>query len=417
MASLVSALKEGSRSATVGRDRNLVRHSLIVAQVTMAMVLMIGSGLLLRSFFNLRSVDPGLAADGVTTIGIALPEQQYGAPEMVEQFHRQLRDRIHDVAGARAVGMISHLPLTQSESQNGFWIEDIQNDDLPLIHASPVVMPGYFEAMRIPLITGRRLDDRDALNRTKAIVVSESFARQYWSSTQVLGKRVKSAMGSRDGREPWSVIVGVVGDVRSAGLSQDPAASIYFPALSAPGYVPRAMTVVVSSDLGEAVVTDRVRAALSGLDGNLPVADIRAMEEIVKASMAREAFTALLLAVAAGIALLLGAVGIYGVISYIFAQRAAEIGVRMALGARAGDVVGLVMRQSAAVTAVGIGVGLVASLLVARALEVFLFGVTAYDPVVIASVPLVLFGVAGLASFFPALRAGRTDPAIVMRTE
>lgn len=417
LSSLARELHEGGRANTVGRERHLMRHVLVAVQVAMATTLLVGSGLLLRSFFHLRSLDPGYDASDVATMRIALPTARYDNEERVEQFYAQLLNDLRSAPGVRSVAAASDVPLRDRASTNGWWIEDFyQGDDkqLPMVVDSRVVTTGYFETLDIPIVAGRMLNRDDALNRTGAVVVSEAFARNYWQSLDVLGKRVKSAQG---GNEEWSTIVGVAGDTRSVRLADDPTQTIYVPPINNPHWDQPSMALLVEADVPIGALVERTRSILATMDPDLPIASITTMKEVVSRSMARESFTTFLLSVAAGIALFLGAIGIYGVISYIFSQRAAEMGVRLALGARTRNVAGLVVRQSLMVTLIGIAAGIAASVAVGQTLETFLYGTTPYDPLILTSVPALLVVVAVMSSLLPALRAMRIDPAVVMRAE
>jgi predicted permease len=411
-------LKEGGRSATPSRRRHAIRHALVTGQVALAVILLIGAGLLLRSFRALQLVDPGVDTAEVQTVGIALSPRAYPDANASERFFRQLRERLSSGPDIQTVGMVSRLGFTFSPGGSGFWIEGVQYGDFPSVHDSRVASPGYFEAAGLSLLAGRPFETNDALNLTGAIVVSESFARQYWGVEEAIGKRLRSAQQGKETTEPWSTVVGVVEDARYNGVARDPVSTIYLAQVNHLGWDNQFMNLVVETNsLGSAELARRVRTEVTALDPNQPIGIVRTLDEMLADSMAREAFSALLLSVGAVIALLLGAVGIYGVMSFIFAERAPELSVRVALGARARDVGGMVLRQSVLVAGLGIGIGVAAALAGGGWLRSFLFGVGPRDPLVLVSVPLSLLVVALLASIRPAIRAMRADPAGAMRAE
>jgi putative ABC transport system permease protein len=316
---------------------------------------------------------------------------------------------------------VTLLPLGGGGSNSGYSFEDfpLGPDQVPPILGTRFTSPGYFEAMGIPLIEGRVFDRLDPAKRSDEVVVSEALARRFWPNGSALGKRLIQGL-PEDSR--WYTIVGVVGSVRDGGLHEKLWESVYFPVLrqtmSGEGdWVPRNFHLVIKTRLDPVSLAAPVRRAIWSLDPNLPLTLVRPMTEVVSHSMARTSFTMLLLVIAAAVALLLGSVGIYGVISYVVSQRTREIGVRMALGAARTDISRMVLREGAVITLVGIGVGLAAALALTRLMLALLFDVSPTDPTTFAVVPVMLAAVALLASWMPARRAAAVEPLEAIRYE
>jgi predicted permease len=411
-AALVESLKEGGRGGTTGRGRHRARHLLVSAQVALALILLVGSGLMVRSFWSLQSVDPGFDPANTLTMHLSLPGSEYADDVAIARFLRQVVERIDSLPGVETASTIHRLPVTVSGDNNGLFIEDfpVPDGDLPPVHPVRIVSPGYFRAQGIPLLSGRPMTWNDVEEVTRPALVSASFAAHYWPGGDVLGKRVRSF--DRDAQ--WLTIVGVVGDVRHGPLRQEPGEAIYWP-LTGGQDTRNNQTLVVRTEGPPLALAGAVREAIWAIDPSLPIADVKTMEQVVSDSMAQTSFAMLMLAIAATVALLMGAIGIYGVISYVVSQRLGEIGIRMALGARAEDVSRMVLRQGLLVVGVGVVLGIAGALALTRFLETILFGVSALDPATFVLVPLLLVSVAALASFLPARRAARVDPATALR--
>lgn len=414
---LSNSLKDGGRASTVGRERHRARSTLVVAQVALALVLLVGSGLMLQSFMALRKVDPGFDPDGLMTFRFALPYAEYKEPHQVLDFHRRLMDRLAAEPGVQAVGMVSGLPLTGQRSAGP--MEPVDRP-LPEGELGPIVerrsmTPGYLEAMSIPILEGRALAWDDQADQARGIVISQALARTFWPNESAVGRQIRNQASE----DSWEV-VGVAGDVRFDDVQDEPLPLAYFPVL---GGTPeelgpaRFMDVVVRGAGDPLDAISGAREALRAADPRLPMINPRTVDAVVRASMASTSFTVLLLGIAAGIALLLGTVGIYGVISYIVSRRTQEIGVRMALGAPASVVLRSVVGQGMTLTGIGVVVGLFGAWGLSRALSSLLYGVSATDPLTFAGTALLLGVVALLAIWIPARRAARVDPVEALRWE
>jgi predicted permease len=425
---LVPALKEGGRGGTVGRARHRARQALVVTQVALALVLLVGAGLMVRSFRGMASVDSGVEPAGVLTVRLDLPEAEYGQPARTARFYTGLLERVRAIPGVTRAGTVTILPLSNENSMSSHSVEDhpLRPDDLPPMLGTRFASPGYFEAMGIPLLEGKSFERIDPDAPHDGVVVSRSVAQRFWPRGSALGKRL-SPGGPGATIAQWYTIVGVVGDVREQGLHAKPVEAVYYPVRhanpdgtgAAGEWVPRDFTLVVRARAGMDPLTlvKPVREAVWSIDPKLPLADVRTMEDVVERSLARVSFTMLLLAIGAIVALALGAVGIYGVISYVVSQRTQEIGVRMALGAQPGEVSGMVLKEGLVLALLGIGLGIAAALAVTRFMRALLFEVSATDPATFAAVPLLLAAVALLASWLPARRAAAVEPLEAIRYE
>ncbi len=411
------SLKDGSRSATTGRERHRARSILVVAQVALALVLLVGSGLMFRSFVALRNVDPGFESAGLLTFRFALPGAEYTDANQVLEFQRQLTERLASTAGVQEVGMVNGIPLIGQSSAGA--MEPVENP-VPEGELGPIVerrnlTPGYLEAMKIPILEGRAPAWDDQADQFRGLVISETLARTFWPNESAVGRQIRSQGNDYS----WEVI-GVAGDVRFDAVEEDPLPMAYFPALMGSPEAPvpsRMMDVVVrvAGDPLEAI--SLARSALRDVDPRLPIINPRTVEAVVDQSMASNSFTVILLGIAAGIALLLGTVGIYGVISYIVSRRTQEIGVRMALGAPGEVVLRSVVGQGMKLAGIGLAVGLLGAWGLSRAMASMLFGVTTTDPLTFGGTGALLALVALAAVWIPARRASRVDPVEALRSE
>ena len=408
----------GARGASAGRERQLARRGLVVVQIALALTLLVGSGLAVRSFGRLAAVDPGFDPVDVLTFGLALPERDYDADARLG-FHRQLVERLRALPGAVDAAAASTIPLGGAVTGSGYSIEGRPLDDgeVPPVFMSKVVSPEYFDTLRIELAEGRRFDRLDGERGDSVVVVSQVVANAYWPGQSALGKGIRAGGPPEEGQE-WARIVGVVGAVHETTLHEDPLPLVYYPLPGAAGDAgaPATMRYAVrarnAAGLGAAV-----REAVRGLDPTLPIADVETLETLVGRARAERAFVMVLLLIAAGLALLLGSVGLYGVVSYTVAQRRREIAIRMAVGARAADVGRLVLTEAGSLALVGAALGIGAAVALTRRLQAVLFETSPLDPAVFLGVSTILVGVCLLASWLPARRAARIDPMHALRVE
>ena len=422
---LSPTLRDGSRGSTTGRERQRVRNAFVVAQVALALILLTGSGLLARSFQQMRAVDPGFDPNGVLTLRLTLPAAEYRTPGQINRFFHLLTTRLAALPGVEAAGGTSKLPLAPDGNNNsGVWVEDrpIANDELPTIHPMASVAGSYFAAMGIPVLEGRTFRDDGSDRPSNEVIVSQAFAKHFWPNGSAVGRRVKAA--GPDGG--WSTIVGVVGDVHNEALTEPLDEMVYLPVLQttqpSPGspdtvVAENAMTLTIRTGGDPLALFSTVRREIWEMDRNLPLVKVRDLSAVVSDAMARTTFTLIMIGAAAGVALLLGAIGIYGVISYMVSLRTREIGVRMALGAQTSEVRGMVVRQGMVLAAIGAAIGLVGAVGLARLISSMLYGVAPHDPITLGAVTLSLLVVAGVASWLPAMRAARIDPIEALRAD
>ena len=404
-------LKEGGRASMETRGSNRLRGLLVVSEVALALLLMIGATLMMRSLIKLQDVNPGFQPAGLLTASINLPASKYPQPEQREAFYRQLTERLEAMPGVAAVGLSSVLPMSGT-NQGGNWLVEghpINNpSDVPLLFFRNV-SPRYFQTLRIPLKRGRAFTAQDSQGAPPVVIVNETLARRYWPNQDPIGKHIG------DGRpEGWMPVVGVVGDVHHMSLAREPDPELYFSFAQNPQ---PAMRLAVRTAADPLRFAPALRRAVMDLDRDQPLSRVGSMEQAISDAVSTERFSALLLGVFASLALVLSAIGIYGVISFSVTRRTHEIGVRMALGARSTDVLRAVVGQGAVLALVGVAIGLSAAFALTRLIGSLLYGVKATDPFVFAGVSLLLIAVAALASYIPARRAARVDPMVALRYE
>ncbi|HUG41537.1 MAG TPA: ABC transporter permease [Longimicrobiales bacterium] len=409
-------LREGP-GLTASRQRNAARRGLVVFEMALALVLLTGAGLMLRTFHNLRSVDPGLDPEGVLTMELSLPSAHYFGYEAVASFHRSLSERVAALPGVVAVGATQALPLAAPTGCSILFTADAAaRQRMSECFASTIqATPGYFRAMGIE-VEGEAPSWRDVEARRGGVVVTRAFADHVWPGQSAIGQTVRgNGMG-----EPYYRIVGVTEDIRANGLNDAPVPQVFFPMLPLEGAPlwspPRAMALAVRvAGVAPATLAAPIRALIRETDAGIAVGTVRPMTEVVAASMRRTSFAMLLLGIAAAVALALGVIGLYGVIATIVEQRRPEIGIRMALGAGRGEVQRMVVGEAAALAGVGVLVGGAASLVTSGVLAAQLYGVAPRDPVTLGAVAVVLVGVALAAAYIPARRAARVEPMGVLR--
>ena len=413
-------LPGGARGATGGRRRRLVRRGLVTAQMALALTLLAGSGLAARSFQRLAAVDPGFDPAGVLTFGLALPNRAYPEPGARMAFHRQLLDRLRALPGAAGAAAVTDVPLSGLVRASGHSLEDrpLADGDVPLVFHWNRVSPGYFDALRIALVEGRDFDRLDGERAAPVAIVSRALARAYWPGESALGRGIRPDGPPEEEGEDWFRIVGVVDDVHQTGLHEDPPAMAYYPL---PGVVvgvdaPALMRYVLRAP-NAAALAGAAREAVRGIDPTLPIADVDTLEALVGRARGERAFVMVLLLIAAGLALLLGSVGLYGVVSHMVAQRRREIAIRMAVGARTADVRRLVLTEAGGLALAGAALGVASAAALTRRLQALLFETSPLDPAVFAAVSTLLVAVCLLASWLPARRAARIEPTTALRVE
>ncbi|MFY9570621.1 MAG: ABC transporter permease [Blastocatellia bacterium] len=410
---LTESLKEGGRGSSDGARRNRLRGALVIVEVAVAVVLLVGAGLLIQSLRRLQQVSPGFNPHNVLTFSIGLPEVKY-KPEQQVTFYRELKSRLESLPGVRSASGVMPLPLSGDRMRVTFETEGrpISRAELPATEIRTVGLD-YFKTVGIPLIKGRDFTERDNRKAPPVIIVNEAFARQFFPGEDVVGKRIKPGITADDEEPGMREIVGLVGDVKHRSLSADSDPEAYEPHAQ----LTFDMSILVKTETDPRSLINAVQNELRAMDKDLPAYSIKTLDEYLSASVAQPRFNTLLLAIFAGMALILTAVGLYGVMSYSVTQRTHEIGIRLALGARQQDVLKMVVRQGMALTAIGIGAGLLGAYFLTRLLATLLFGVSATDPVTFVAISLVLAAVALGACFIPARRATKVDPMIALRYE
>jgi putative ABC transport system permease protein len=404
---LSDSLKEGGRSGSEGAHRNRTRSVLVILESAVAVVLLIGAGLLVRSLWLLQDTSPGFDAHNVLTMGINLPRDKYDKPEKSASFFTELESRVAALPGVESVGLVSELPLSGQPNDMPYTVEgrppvsidQAFDDDFRRVNTN------YFKALGIPFLRGRNFTDQEVREGAKVVVISDLLARQVFPNEEPLGKRLIMAFGSA------FEIIGIVGDIRHRGLESAPNPAMYMPAYGG------SMNVVIRSQGHAASLAAAVRKEVLQIDPNQPVADVRTMEEWLARSVAGPRYRTTLLGLFALVALALASTGIYGVMSYSVSQRTHEIGVRMALGARRFDVMRLVVRQGMTLVIVGVALGLAGAFALTRLMASLLFGVTAKDPFTFVVVAALLTLVAFVACYLPARRATKVDPLVALRYE
>jgi predicted permease len=411
-----ATLKEGGRSAGDAPERHRTRHALIVGQIALALMLMIVSALMIRTFVAMRHVHPGFERpEEVQTFRLAIPERLISDPQQVARTYEDIAERLEQVPGVASVGLSSSITMDGEDNTNPLYVENVPVAEgaMPPLRRFKSVAPGYVETMRNRVVAGRSITWTDIYQRRPVIVITETLAREYWKDpSRALGKRVRSS-----GSNPWREIVGVVGDERDDGLNQPATAIVYWPLLN-DSYERRTMAYAVrSTRVGAPGFLRELQQAVWSVNPNLPLAAVQTLSEIQADSMAQTSFAMVMLAIAASVALLLGVVGIYGVIAYVATRRTREIGIRIALGAQAGDVRRMFLRRGLWLTTAGVALGIAVALVLTRVMSALLFGVGPMDPMTYVAVSATLAGVALLATYLPARRASRVDPLVALRMD
>jgi putative ABC transport system permease protein len=411
---LTESLKEGGRSGGEGARRNRVRGVLVVTELAIAVVLLVGAGLLIQSLWRLRNVSPGFESQNLLTFAVGIPDVKYPT-EKQDPFYRDLVTRVQALPGVRSASAIIPLPLSGDMFRISFAIDGrpVAKGDQPSADFF-AVSDDYFKTMGIPLVSGRVFTQRDSVNAPGTIIINQEFARQYFPGENPIGKRLKPGISTTEKEADWREIVGVVGDVRNRNLSSELRAGYFVPQAQVPF---NQMSIVVRTTGDPKSLITAVQNEVHAMDRELPVYNVKTMEEYISATVAAPRFNATLLVIFASVALVLTIVGLYGVMSYTVAQRTNEIGIRMALGAQTGDVLRLIVSQGFKLVLLGLGIGLACAFALTRVISSLLFGVTTKDPVTFAAVTTLLTVVALLACYIPARRATRLDPLSALRYE
>jgi predicted permease len=419
---LGTALREGGRALSEGRERHRTRSVLVVVQVALALVLLISSGLMIRTLVALKQVQPGFTRPGeVLTLRVSIPEAQVHEPDRVIRMYNDMVQRLRTVPGVVSVGLSNSITMDGSQDNDPVFAEDhsYAEGKLPPLRRFKFVGPDSFKTMGNPLLAGRDLTWTDTYEKRPVLLVSENLAREYWHEpAAALGKRVRENQ-----KAPWREIIGVVGNERDDGVNKKAPTIVYWPMLvnnfwDQAVMVRRSQVFAIRSErAGSASFLKDIRQGVWSVNADIPIADVRTVKEIYDKSMARTSFTLVMLAIAGSMALLLGVVGIYGVISYSIVQRTREIGIRMALGAPQSTVRQMFVRHGVILAIIGVAFGLAAAMAEMRLMTALLFDVSPFDPATYGAVSIFLIGAAFLASYLPARRATAIDPVEALRAE
>jgi putative ABC transport system permease protein len=411
---LSESLKEGSRGLAGGQRANHVRSLLVISEVALSLVLLIGAGLMIKSLAGLLKVDPGFKPDNTLTMQIALLGSKYPTANQQIAFFQDVTHRVEALPGIQSVGLISSAPLSGGVYAGGFSIEGrvTKSETEDFVADRRMISPEYFNALGIPLLKGRSFSDRDDQASPGVVIVSESWARRFLPNEDPIDKRIK--LGGRDSTRPWLSIVGISGDVRDTALESDARPCVYIPY---PQFPSSGMTLVVRAAFDPKLLISGIRDQVWAVDKDQPVTDVKTMDQYVADSVSPRRFNAMLLAIFAGLALVLASVGIYGVMANSVTQRTHEIGIRVALGAQSSHVITMVVGRGMALVVAGVAIGLAGALALTRVMTSLLYGVSATDPMTFAGVSALLVVIALLASYIPARRATKVDPMIALRYE
>jgi predicted permease len=417
--SIGGALKEGGTRTSAGSARTMTRNALVMAEVALAVMLVVGAGLLVRSFWNLMQVDPGFDRSRLSTFGLVLPGASYPDPQLRLDVFGRLLDRIRQIPGVQSAAAMTGLPPSRPVNAN-----DTDFEGLAKVEGGPIhnvdyynnVSVDYVETMKIPVVAGRGFEETDVTGGPVALI-NEALAKKFYPGMDPIGRGIRPGSSQP---LPFARIVGVLKDLKQGGVDEPAGTEVFFLASQAPrlfNFAPSNMNIAVRSSLPYETLAPQLRAAVREIDGSLPIVRMRTMDDVFEASVARPQFLALLLTVFASLALLLAAVGTYGILSYSVAERRQEIGIRMALGADRSAVLGMILRHGLLLTGIGLAAGIAASFLVNRALGSLLFNVQPNDPWTLAGVTAIITLVAIVACLIPARSATRVDPLVVLRQE
>ncbi|MFY9553400.1 MAG: ABC transporter permease [Blastocatellia bacterium] len=409
---LHAVLKEGGRS---GSARRSVRGLFVVAEVALALVLLVGAGLLMKSFQKIQEVDPGFRAERLLTMQVSLPGGKYNEPQQIDAFFQQALEKIKALPGVEMAGVSTSVPMSGSGSSGSFSIEGrtVAPGEMAPWGNRWFAGASYFQTMGIPLVKGRYFDDRDVREAPQVAIIDTTMERKFWADEDPIGKRI-SFQRDPQGNPIWREVVGVAGHVKQRGLDGESPVQYYVPHRQLP--ISTVFLVVRTAAMPTSMAA-AVRGAVQEVDRELPVFRVTTMERMVSDSMAQRRFAMTLLGIFALVALILASVGLYGVMSYSVTHRTNEIGIRMALGARVNDVLSMVVRQGMKLSLAGVGIGLAGAFALTRVMRTLLFGVSTTDPLTFAVVALILAGVSLVACYIPARRATKVDPMVALRYE
>ena len=387
---------------------------MVVSEVALALILLVGAGLMVRTFWKLQQVNIGLDPSRVMTMRLVLPQGQYPQAPAVKQFWARLLERVAALPGVESASLVGGLPPLRQLNANDTMIEGYvkapggpdQNIDY-----YQGVSPGYFEMLRVPIIEGRAFDARDGAESNRVVIVNRTLARMFYGNQSPIGRRIKESSDTA----PWRTVVGVAADAKNAGIDKPTGTELYFPVTQIDGV--RAMYLMVKTAGNPERIVGSVRAQVAQIDPSLPIAQVRLMDDVIAAANARPRFLTVLLSLFSFIALALAAVGIYGVMSFLVARRTQEFGIRMAIGARPSNVLQLVLGHGVKVGLIGVGLGTLGALVLTRFIRQLLFGVESFDPPTFAGTAVVLTLMVIAACYIPARRATRVDPVVALRYE
>jgi putative ABC transport system permease protein len=414
---LNETLKEGGRDSGAGTRGNRIRSLLVIGEVAISLILLVGAGLLINSFLRLRGVDAGYRTDNLLTMRIVLPDLKYREHAARTAFYTDVINRVEALPGVQSASVVNWIPLVRQGDSIGFSIAGVPDagpGQRPTV-MTRVVDPKYLQTMSIPLLQGRNFESQDKLESPGVAIINETMARRFWPNQDPTGKRITPGRYTSTDPNDWITIIGVAKDVRQVDLAVEPKPQMYLTYIQADFFAPRHL--IVKTSVEPKSLASVVRKTVWEVDKDQPVSNILTMDEVLSESIARQRFSMLLLGVFAAVALVLAAVGIYGVMSYSVAQRRNEIGIRMALGAQKSDVLKLTVGHGLKLVLIGVGCGLAGAFMLTRLMSSLLFGVRATDPTTFVAISVILVGVALLASYIPARRATKVDPLVALRYE
>ncbi len=412
---LTHSLKDNGRGSGSSGIRNRLRSGLVVSEIALTLILLVCAGLLIKTVLRITDVDKGFNSDGVLTMNIGLPGAKYPKPADWVRFYQQTTDRVAAIPGVQAVGITSVMPLTSNFDGRGLAVEDHPRPRGEELTVDLYVMtPGYLKAMEVPVLRGRPLNESDREKTDKVALINNTMAQTLWPEQDPLGRRIRFAGDDGSEAQQWRTIVGVVTDVSQYALDQKPPMQIYLPHAQFPTSF---NTLVVKTTGDPKAIIGAVKNEILAVDKDQAVYSVATLDELLGESIVVRRFLMLLLLVFAAIALILAAIGIYGVMSFVVTQRTKEIGIRMALGAQTRDVLAMVLKNGIVLAVIGVAVGLVSAFALTRLLRSLLFGVTATDAATFAVVSLGLVAVVLCACYLPARRASKVDPLVALKYE